>query len=39
MERRYKMDLSKPFPLPPHVTHIELGTGRATFHRSPTRSR
>ena len=35
MERRYKMDLSKPFPLPPHVTHIELGTGRATFRRSP----
>ena len=39
MERRYKIDLSKPFALPPHVTHIELGAGRAAFHRSPTRSR
>jgi len=39
MERRYKIDLSKPFPLPPRVTRIELGPGRATFHRSPRSSR
>jgi hypothetical protein len=39
MERRYKIDLSKPFPLPPHVTRIELGAGRATFHRSPRSNR
>jgi hypothetical protein len=39
METRYGIDLSKPFRLPPHVTHIELGAGRAVFHRSPTRSR
>jgi len=39
MERRYKIDLSKPFALPPHVTHIELGAGQATFHRSSNLSR
>jgi hypothetical protein len=39
MERQYKIDLSKPFSLPPHVTHIELGVGRATFHRSGIPSR
>jgi len=39
MERRYKIDLSKPFALPPHVTHIELGAGRAAFHRSPSQNR
>jgi hypothetical protein len=33
VEREYKIDLSKPFPLPPHVTHIELGSGRAILHR------
>lgn len=33
VQRRYKIDISKPFALPPHVTHIELGSGRATFHR------
>ena len=35
LERKYKIDLSKPFDLPPHVTRIEVGTGRATFYRSP----
>jgi hypothetical protein len=34
METRYGIDLSKPFRLPPHVTHIELGPGRAVFRRS-----
>jgi len=33
VQRRYKIDISKPFALPPQVTHIELGPGRATFHR------
>lgn len=36
LEKRYGIDLSKPFALPPHVTHIELGAGRAVFHRSRT---
>ncbi len=35
---RYDIDLSKPFALPDHVSHIELGAGRATFHRSATKS-
>jgi hypothetical protein len=35
VERQYKIDLSKPFDLPPHVTHIEVGKGRATFFRKP----
>jgi hypothetical protein len=39
MQTRYGIDLSKPFALPPHVTHIELGAGHATFHRSPNLSR
>lgn len=34
VEREYKIDLSKPFDLPDHVTHIQVGSGRATFHRS-----
>jgi len=34
MEKQYKIDLSKPFNLPPHVTHIELASGRATLRRS-----
>jgi hypothetical protein len=33
IEREYKIDLSKPFPLPPNVSHIELGSGRATLRR------
>lgn len=32
---RYKLDLSKPIPLTNHIVRIELGTGRATFIRSP----
>ncbi len=35
VEREYKIDLSKPFVLPPHVTRIEVGSGRATFYRKP----
>ena len=35
LERKYKIDLSKPFDLPPHVTRIEVGSGRATFYRGP----
>jgi len=34
LQPRYKMDLSKPFVLPDHVTRIELGLGQATFIRS-----
>ncbi len=37
MERAYKLDLSKPFPLPDHVTQIQLATGQATFVRSPAK--
>ena len=36
---RYNLDLSKPFLLPDHVTHIELGAGHATLYRSPTKNR
>jgi hypothetical protein len=35
LQPRYKIDLSKPFVLPDHVTRIELGLGQATFFRSP----
>lgn len=35
VQARYNLDLSKPFALPDHVTHIELADGRATFRRSP----
>jgi hypothetical protein len=38
LQPRYKFDLSKPIPLPDHVTHIELGSGRATFFRSPQKN-
>jgi len=34
LQPRYKFDLSKPIPLPDHVTEIALGTGRAIFLRS-----
>ena len=37
MEKSYKLDLSKPFPLPDHVTRIDLATGQATFVRSPAK--
>ena len=33
VEKKYKIDLSKPFPLPPNVSHIELSDGRATLRR------
>jgi len=33
MEKKYKIDLSKPFPLPPTVDHIELADGQAMLHR------
>jgi hypothetical protein len=33
VESEYKIDLSKPFLLPNHVTRIELGSGKATFVR------
>jgi len=39
VKSRYNLDVSKPFPLPAHVTHIELTPGRATFHRNPGKSR
>jgi hypothetical protein len=35
LQPRYKFDLSKPIPLPDHVTQIVVGTGRAIFLRSP----
>lgn len=35
LQARYKIDLSKPFDLPDHVTHIDLTSGSATFFRSP----
>jgi len=35
VEKEYHVDLSKPFDLPDHVTRIEVGSGQATFHRSP----
>ncbi|HEV2494440.1 MAG TPA: hypothetical protein VG204_15355 [Terriglobia bacterium] len=37
--KRYKVDLSKPFALPDHVTRIELAQGRALFVRSPDKGR
>jgi hypothetical protein len=39
LQPRYKFDLSKPIPLPDHVTQIALGTGRAIFLRSSEKSR
>jgi len=39
LQQRYKIDLSKPFTLPDHVTRIELGAGRALFLRSPDKGR
>ena len=37
VQKRYKIDLSKPLPLPDHVTRIELGAGNATFYRGSAR--
>ncbi len=39
VEKKYNVDLSKPFTLPDHVTKIELAHGRATFIRSSKKSR
>ncbi len=36
LEKQYKIDLSKPFQLPPDVSRIELGNGQATLLRSAT---
>jgi hypothetical protein len=33
IEKQYKIDISKPFPLPAHVSRIELAQGSATFRR------
>jgi hypothetical protein len=33
MERKYGLDLSKPFDLPQQVSYIEMGSGHAIFHR------
>jgi hypothetical protein len=38
VQRRYKIDLSKPLPLPDHVTRIELGAGNATFYRGSAKA-
>jgi hypothetical protein len=37
MERKYGIDLSKPFALPRQVSYIEMGSGRAVFHRTADR--
>jgi hypothetical protein len=37
--KRYNIDLSKPFALPDHVTHIELAAGRALLLRSTAKGR
>jgi len=37
MERKYGIDLSKPFALPLQVSYIEMGSGQAVFHRAPAR--
>jgi hypothetical protein len=37
LEKTYKLDLTKPFPLPDHVTRIDLADGQATFVRSPSK--
>jgi hypothetical protein len=39
LQPRYKFDLSKPIPLPDHVTQIVVGSGRAIFLRSPNKIR
>jgi hypothetical protein len=38
VQRRYKIDLSKPLPLPDHVTRIKLGAGNATFYRGSAKA-
>jgi hypothetical protein len=39
VQKRYKIDLSKPVPLPDHVTRIQLGPGNATFYRGLAKGR
>jgi len=34
VEKQYKIDLNKPFPLPPNINRIELGNGQATLRRA-----
>ncbi|MBZ5543563.1 MAG: hypothetical protein LAO07_07775 [Acidobacteriia bacterium] len=36
VERKYGLDLSKPFDLPQQVSYIEMGSGQAVFHRTAT---
>jgi hypothetical protein len=38
VQKRYKIDLSKPLALPDHVTRIELGAGNATFYRGSAKA-
>jgi hypothetical protein len=38
IQPRYKFDLSKPIPLPEHVSQLVLGTGQAIFLRSPVKT-
>jgi hypothetical protein len=38
VQKRYKIDLSKPLSLPDHVTRIELGAGNATFYRGSAKA-
>jgi len=38
-QRRYQIDLSKPFGLPDQVTHIALAAGHATLYRAPSTRR
>ena len=39
VQKRYRIDISKPLNLPDHVTRIELGSGNATFYRSSNKIR
>lgn len=39
VESEYKIDLSKPFLLPKHVTHIEFAPGKAIFVRGAERKK
>lgn len=39
VESEYKIDLSKPFLLPNHVTHVELAPGKAIFVRGATQKK
>jgi hypothetical protein len=39
LQPSYKFDLSKPIPLPDHVTQLVVGSGQAIFLRSPSKPR